>query len=102
MKLNFSTPILDLEGKPCKVGEKETTLGTVVIEALMAVFPDEQNLLGETKLKRFRLAEVAIKGGEQDLSVDDVSMIKALVGKAYGPLVVGRVYDMLDPPPKGD
>lgn len=96
MKLNFSTPILDLEAKPIVAKDKPVTLGSVVIEALMATFPDEANLPGADKVKRFSLGMAVTKGGEQDISVDDVVLLKTLIGKAYGPLVVGRVYELIE------
>lgn len=97
MKLNFSAVINDLEGNPCKDAKGDNaTLGSITVEALMATFPDEQNLLGADKVKRFRLAEQAFKGGTQEVEVDDVALLKTLIGKAYGPLVVGRAYDLIE------
>jgi hypothetical protein len=51
-----------------------------------------------TKVKRFRLAEVASKGGQQELAVEDVALLKQLIGKCFAPLVVGRAYDIIEPP----
>lgn len=97
MKLNFSTPILGLDGQPIKNAKGEdATIGSVAIEALMAVFPDEQNLLGADKLHRWRLAKLASKGGEQEVIQEDMTLLKTLVGKAYGPAVVGPVYEIIE------
>ena len=92
MKLDFSAPILGLDGKPDPSG---ATLGSVSITALMATFPDEQNLSGEDKIKRYKAALIIQLGGEQEITVDDASLIKKLVAKAYGPLVVGRVDEII-------
>jgi hypothetical protein len=55
-------------------------------------------LAAEEKVKRFRLAEIAAKGGEREVKVEDAALIKALIGKAFAPLVVGRAYDIIEPP----
>lgn len=99
MKVDFSAKLLDLEKKEIKEGDKVMTLSSVSCTALLATYPDEQNLEATTKVKRFRLAEKAINGGVQELAVEDVVELKKLIGKAYSPLVVGRVYDIIDPPP---
>jgi hypothetical protein len=98
MKVDFSALIKDLDGDPVKDGEKDATLGRVACTALMASYADEQNLVAEEKVKRFRLAEIAAKGGEQELKVEDVALIKQLIGKAFAPLVVARAYDIIEPP----
>jgi hypothetical protein len=55
-------------------------------------------LAAEEKVKRFRLAEIAAKGGEREVKVEDVALIKTLIGKAFAPLVVARAYDIIEPP----
>jgi hypothetical protein len=49
-------------------------------------------------VRRFRLAEIVAKGGEREVKVEDVALIKTLIGKAFAPLVVGRAYDIVEPP----
>lgn len=99
MNIDFSAVILDIEGKPTKDGaEKDLTLGAVSCTALLAQYADEQSLSGDEKVKRFRLAEAAVKGGVQDIKVEDAALLKKLLAKAFGPLVVGRAYDIIEPP----
>ena len=98
MKIDFSAVIKDLDGDPVKDGEKDATLGRVACTALLASYADEQNLAAEDKVRRFRLAEIAAKGGEREVKVEDVALIKTLIGKAFAPLVVGRAYDSIEPP----
>jgi len=98
MKIDFSAVIKDLDGEAVKDGEKDATLGRVACTALLASYADEQNLAAEDKVKRFRLAEVAARGGEQEIKVDDVALIKTLIGKAFAPLIVARAYDIIEPP----
>lgn len=108
MKIDFSTVLNDLKGVPLKDGlppaegqedkREELTLGSVVCSALLATYPDENNLDPKVKFQRFKLAEKASDGGEQELTVEDAAEIKKLLGKAWGPLVMGRAYEILDPP----
>ena len=97
MKIDFSAVIKDLAGEAVKDGDKDATLGRVACAALLASYADEQNLPAEDKVKRFRLAEIAAKGGEREVKVEDVALIKQLIGKAFAPLVVARAYDIIEP-----
>ncbi len=96
MQLDLDEKILDLEGKPLKDADKDMTLCSVVCAAMLATVPEDQNLPADKKVKMFRLAQIAIKRGKQDLPIEDVAFLKERIGKLYGPLVVGRVYDILE------
>jgi hypothetical protein len=113
MKIKFSCEMLDMDGKSLRdkvpSGEKNmmgqdilvdgpiSTLGSVAINALLAVFQDEQGLTGEEKLRRWELA-VKIKRtqGELDLELEEVLLVKKLIGKAYGPAICGQAWNCLD------
>jgi len=98
MKIDFSAVIKDLDGDAVKDGDKDATLGRVACTALLASYADEQDLPAEDKMKRLRLAEIAAKGGSQEIKVDDVALMKKLIGRAFAPLIVGRAYDIIEPP----
>lgn len=93
MTIDFSKTVLDLYGKP--VGE-EMTIGTCCIAALTHLYQGE-DADAALKVKRFKIA-VKISGDMTlSLSADDVSAIKTVVGKYWNPLVVGRVFEAIDP-----
>jgi len=98
MQLLLGKELLDLEGKaiPSQPGKLATVRG-VCIEALLATYNDEAQLAGEEKLKRWELA-VKIKNAVDpvEITVEETSLIKLLVGKAYSPLVVGQVWKILE------
>lgn len=108
MALDFSKPLMDADGKPIcvvQVAEGATcpdgsaaTLGRVVRAALYAQFPDEQNLSLDDKLKRGDLAQAITGAGDIKLKAEDIALIKKVVGKAYGPLIVWAAVRELDPP----
>src|SRR3974377_2583554 len=90
MKLDFGKILVGLEGKPIRFNDRDATLGLIAVEELCAAYPDEQNLTGEEKYKRAVLAELAYECNGADVSVEDVTLIKKLIGKAYAPLVVKK------------
>lgn len=97
MKINFAAPIRDIKGEPIVENEKAVTLGSVSCQALLASYPDEPNLSGKEKAERFVLGVLFSLEQEEDISVEDVALLKKLIGKAYGPLVVGRAYEIIEP-----
>lgn len=99
LAVDFGSPIKQLDGSVMRTDDKQVlTLDTVVENALLASYPDEQTLSGEEKVKRFKLA-VRIHDQRKDptLTADETALIKKLVAKAYNPLVVGQAWTLLDP-----
>jgi hypothetical protein len=97
MLIDLNQVLLDMNDEPIKDGDKNATLRKVAIEALVASYQDESTLSGEEKLKRFELAmKVKNTPTPIDLTVEEVGTIKKLIGKAFGVLVVGQVWNMLE------
>jgi hypothetical protein len=95
---DFTTVLAGLDGKPLVAeGVPSMTLGEVVANALVNQFKDETPT-GQEKVKRWALAlRIHNAKGDVELTADDVKLIKDLVAKAYGPIVVGQVWSILDP-----
>jgi len=82
--------ILDQKNEPA-------TVRGVAIEALFATFKDEENLSGEEKLKRWELAsKIKINPDPVELKVEEIALLKKLIGKAYGALIVGQAWKVLE------
>jgi hypothetical protein len=98
MLINFTHEIKQLDGKsiPGLGGKEKTTLKDVAVDALLAQFQDEQNLSGEEKCKRYVLATRIYGNDEIELTVEEVALIKKLIGRGFSPLVVGQAYSMLE------
>jgi hypothetical protein len=97
MKINFAKELMMIDGKtkmPAADGNIATVKGAV-IDALLATYNDEQNLAGAEKLKRYKLA-MRISNDETEFESEEVTLFKTLTGKAYGPIVVGQVWDTLE------
>lgn len=82
---------VDPDGK-----ETKTTLGQICEQALLAAYPDEKDLPGAEKFERWKLA-TKVKGPDVNLSSEELTKLKMLIGKAFPPLVVGQAWKMLDP-----
>ena len=98
MKRNFNVALQTLEGEPVIDEGKQVQLKAVAINALLATYQDEQNLDGNEKLRRYKLAQAisAANGGDADLSLEDATLLKNLIGKGFPPLVVGQVFALLE------
>jgi len=56
MRIDFTRPLFDFSGEVLRDGDKPLVLGVVTVNALMGIYPDEQNLDGREKVRRYRLA----------------------------------------------
>ena len=104
MRRDLTQPILDLNEKtiphPQREGE-HYTLCDVALSALMASYEDEKSLTGKDKADRMQLAlKINKRPKEVDLTVEQLALLKQLIGKGFGPLVVGRAYELLEQEPK--
>jgi hypothetical protein len=96
MKKNFDQKITDLKGIAVKdPSGTELTAQMLVANALLTDFPDEK-VSGEEKFKRFKLALAVTNKAEVDLKPEQLASIKTVVGKAYTPLIVGRLFEIID------
>lgn len=87
----------NLMGADIMIDGPEVTLKSVAIAALTAIFDDERNLSGEEKVKRWELAMKVKNGGDLvELRTDEIVMIKKLIGKAFGPVVCGQAWQILE------
>jgi hypothetical protein len=96
MTLDFTQRLKSLDGSELTENSKPVTLGGVAVNALLANYPNEQ-ITGEVKVQRWKLAQ-KIFSAEAAIGIDieDVVTIKRLIGLAFGPLVVGQAYSMLN------
>jgi len=76
----------------------DMTMSKAIIYALTANFEDEKELTGEEKVKRFMIAQKIYRKreGTIDSTAEEVALIKKLVGKAWGTIVVGKIWELLE------
>lgn len=98
--ISFSNPLKQLDGSDLKEGDKPVTLGKICVQALVAIYQDEPNLAGQEKFERWQLA-TKVDNSERGLTpitltAAEADKLKLLVGKAYAPLIVGQVWQILN------
>lgn len=97
---DFSRKILSLDGKTIPFNTEDgaaadATVGVACVAALLNDNTGSQT--AEEKARRFVLAQRIASGGNLDLSAEDTALCKKVVGNMYSPLVVGRVFEAIDP-----
>lgn len=104
-KVDFSRKLKNVDGDDMievivngeKTDERISTLKSISVNALISTFEDERGLDGVEKMKRYQLAMKINKSTSLlELQSEDVSLIKKLVGKAFGPMAVGQAYEYLE------
>src|SRR5271163_139064 len=90
-KVDFSQVLIGADGKALPNGEKKLTLGDVSGGALMALLDEDKNATGQDKYKLFVLAQKVMSN--KDMTVEDITLIKTRIGKAYAPGVVGPAWN---------
>lgn len=96
MLINVDQKLKNFNGSSIKDEEgKEITLKNVCINVLLMHIPKEE-INGEEKFKRFKLAHRLDAGESIDLNSSDISLLKDLITKVYSPLIVGQAYLMLE------
>lgn len=104
MKVDFDQKLRFLNGQDLKIknGDEEVilTLKVACIEALLQNHPDDQESRAPGKaMAAYNLAMVVNKGGVQEVTSEDISMLKAKVEKHFAPLIIGQVWDLLEGKP---
>lgn len=94
MKFKLDAPITDIEDKPFPGGE---TLRTVLLGACLNTLRADELMDAKQKVELYLLSKKIAGRGDVELTTEEVVLLKERVGKAYNPLVVGRVYEVLDP-----
>jgi hypothetical protein len=97
--IDFTAALHDLDGVAISDGSDAKvpfTLGGAAVRALVISYEDERNLSPEEKFKRGELATRIHGATSLSLKSEDITLLKKLIGKAYGPLIVFRAWPLLD------
>ena len=97
MGRNIEISIPDVsEGKAGAFKQVPATLKLVSMEALMGQYPNDTPS-AEEKLRRYSLAKKIHSSPEVHLAAEDISKIKELINKAWGTMIVGIAFELIDP-----
>lgn len=95
MKRNMDQPLTSLDGKPY---EDKSTLKNVVFAAVTQPLDGERQST-EEKLQCYAIAQRVFAGGEVELTAEEITLIKARIGKLFPVLIVGQAFRMLEAEP---
>lgn len=112
MKIKVTQVLKELEGgtmvtggNPCPqcgqpLGERKSlTLRLACTRALSSIYRDEQGVSGEKKFERGVLAMKIYNEDTVDLEAEETVVVKELVAKLYGPIVILQVHNLLEGKP---
>lgn len=120
MKINMTTVLTSLDGKPIEemeryenltfvstektpdervqhVRRKKLILRDVCTQAFASPIDSDKGASGMEKNKWFLLSLKIQQNDEVDLTSEEISLLKNRIGKVYTILIVGRSYELLDP-----
>lgn len=113
MKISVTQQLMELDGTPMITGKvvcqtcgqavsepEPMTVRLAAVRALSVTFRDEPSVQGEERVKRFHLAFKITDEDEPNLTIEEIALIKKLVGKMGPNVVAGRMWAILDPPEK--
>ena len=98
MYFELENKVLDLKGTAVK-DEKgmDVTVKNVLLDALTSPI---QNEAGDHKFKKYSIAKKIFDNEREDgwteLTIEEVSLVKELVGKMYAPIIVGFIWNFLE------
>lgn len=101
MFIDFSAVVKQFSGQSFKNPDEPTDdlkLWVVAINSLKLVFDDEMGLSGVEKLKRGKLAMKIYGSSILEVSSEEITLIKFVIGKAYGPEIVTSSEILLESP----
>lgn len=99
MKYTLATQLRNLDGTPIKTPAPESEVVTFKSIATRCLLAPSEKATGEDKYACFKLAvkiETASESGDVDLTAEEAARIRKLVGENMPPIIVGRMYELLD------
>ncbi len=100
--VTMTAKLLDLDGKTALLSKdpgrekKEITLRDVCCASLMNVDP-QRKISKEIKAQRYFLGAKIFQIDKCPLTAADIVLLMDCIGETYGPIVVGRAFEILDP-----
>jgi hypothetical protein len=93
--INFNDFLIGFNGKPLQSNDGNTTLKDIC-QAVLWNPALSDGLANEEKYKRYVLSVKINTNQVVEITDEEVILLKDLIGKGYGPLIVGLAWDKLD------
>lgn len=97
MTFDTTTLLLDRDADPLLFNDKPMTLRAALLTAVDAQLSGDEASDGSAKMHLYRLGMTIHTETDVDLPAEDIALLKERVVKCFGPIVVGRVFELLDP-----
>lgn len=100
MKFNMDQDLKSYDGKDITKSDTDkdcATLGEVLEVSCVNANPQKHGS-GDAKWKIYKLLQTIAVGGLVELTADQVTTLKDLVGDAYNVTIVGCVWELLENP----
>lgn len=96
MKIKNESYFVTTDNVIITINEQPLTMKDVIIKALLATYSNE-DIDGNEKNRRYKIA-MKVKNSEEysELLIEEVVIIKELIGKFWSPIVVGQAYSLLE------
>lgn len=98
MKIDFTKALMTVEGTELK--NKDTgeliTLRQIAVNSALGDHPTDAALTGIEKYNRWELARRIQTQETLDMSSEEITKLKELIGKHYGPVILGPAYNILE------
>ncbi|MFP3246913.1 MAG: hypothetical protein RXR20_20535 [Paraburkholderia sp.] len=96
MQRDFSVALKSIGDIAIVDNGQPVTLKMVAINALLSNDEADRGQSGEEKYKRFKLADRIHASDTVEVSVEELALIKRLIGLIYPPVIVGSAYAALE------
>jgi len=97
VRVDFNAVLVDFKGAALKFEGEDAKAKALIVSALLATYEDERSIAGDEKVRRYELARrVHASEGEIEASVEELTLIKTLVGRAFSPVAVGQIYQLIE------
>lgn len=99
--LNLATVLAGLDGNPMKESDatdaKDATLRSVLLKAALVTLPGDDQMSADQKVGLALLTQRIYGDNAAEFTSEETTILKERVGKAFSPIVVLRIFELLDP-----
>jgi len=96
VKIDTGYIFRDLDNKEISIAGKVQTFGVIACSALLSL-SENANPAGADKALRYALAMKIHNNNPVELDLDELKLLKDLIGQSFFPLIVGQAWEILEP-----
>ena len=95
MKIQFEK-MFEVKGLKPEDEQEKVTYGELCKRAILFLVPSEENknVSGQEKYKRYKISKKI--DNKEDITAEEIAIIKSDVGRVFTPMAVGMIWDFLE------